>query len=451
MSVALTLAFRFLMARLYLDTLINKTTRRKIKSALDTLPEGIHGVYEELMTRIKLQNPRDHVELAIRVLRWIFYVARPLTVDEIQHALATEHGDSDLDRDGIPNRDLLISVCAGMVMINDGSDTITLVHFTTQEYFQQSGKHLLGPANFDIASTCLNYLKFDALDDQILTCSTLDHASILPLLSDYPLLPYAAQHWGPHLRESYTTASIFQKDIDDLKISEYEDMALEILEDERKVSLLVWIMDYSNHKSRGTYFRERSQVYGLALASTFGLNKLLSRLIDSRASGSLDLNEVDSNGQNALHHAVLSSYTDTADVLLRAGAEINFKDTNGWTALHIASVQGDLEMVKLLFVHGADINLQDGYNATPLYRAAEHGAERVVKLLLSKGADVSTSNKYLQTALHRAADMGHIAVVELLLRAGADANGKDYFGFTPIYIALDQGHDDVVQRLRCSK
>ena len=55
------------MARLYLDTLVHKTTRRKIKSTLETLPEGLDSVYEELMIRIKLKNPKDHAELAIKV------------------------------------------------------------------------------------------------------------------------------------------------------------------------------------------------------------------------------------------------------------------------------------------------------------------------------------------------------------------------------------------------
>lgn len=88
------------MARLYLDALVTKTTR-KIKNALETLPKGLDSIYEELMNRVKLQNPHDHAELAIRVLGWIFYTARPLTVTEMQNALAVEHGDTCLDDDGI--------------------------------------------------------------------------------------------------------------------------------------------------------------------------------------------------------------------------------------------------------------------------------------------------------------------------------------------------------------
>lgn len=150
------------MARLYLDTLVKKTTRRKIKNALETLPEGLDSIYEELMNRVKLQNPHDHAELAMRVLGWICYTSRPLTVVEMQNALAVEPDDTCLDDDGIPNRDLLVSVCAGIVMINDNSDTISFVYYTAQEYFQRSGQRLLNHANRDIAATCLTYLHFDS-------------------------------------------------------------------------------------------------------------------------------------------------------------------------------------------------------------------------------------------------------------------------------------------------
>lgn len=64
------------MARLYLDTLVTKTTRRKIKTALETLPEGLDSVYEELIDRVQLQNPRDHAELAMQNNPLLGYTAQ---------------------------------------------------------------------------------------------------------------------------------------------------------------------------------------------------------------------------------------------------------------------------------------------------------------------------------------------------------------------------------------
>jgi hypothetical protein len=419
------------MARLYLDTLMHKTTRRKIKNALETLPEGLDSIYEELMIRIKLQNPKDHAELAVKALGWIFYTVRPLTVTEIQHALAIEQGDPDLDQDGIPNRDLLISVCAGMVTINDNSDTISLVHYTTQEYFQRSGKHLLNDANRDITIVCLTYFHFDAFSS--LPADVASPETIVHLLSGHPLLGYAAQHWGDHLKEA----------CDETTIEE----AVRLLGNKDRVYLITLVKDYADNLAKGTYFRPRKDVLGLALASSFGLSAVTSELIQRGAS----VNRADSNGQTALHRAVQNGHTNTTALLLDNGAEINSKDLAGWTPLHQASAKSDESIAKLLTERGAAVNTVDGYNATPLYRAAEAGAEKVVRILLNKHADVFIKNSYLQTALHRAADNGHITVVDLLLKHGADPNTKDHYGYTPFYRAADQGHEDVAELLRSFK
>ncbi|KAM0463933.1 hypothetical protein ACHAO4_000658 [Trichoderma viride] len=418
----------FLMARLYLDTLVKKTTRRKIKTALETLPEGLDSIYEELMNRVKLQNPHDHAELAMRVIGWIFYTSRPLTVTEMQNALAVEPGDTCLDDDGIPNRDLLVSVCAGIVMINDNSDTISFVHYTAQEYFQRSGQRLLDHANRDIAATCLTYLHFDSLSCD--ATNVTSHDAFLTLLQNNPLLGYAAQHWGNHLRQ-----------ISDEEINE---QAIGLLNDRNKVHLIAWLKEYADNLVKGTYFRPRAQVSGLTLASSFGLTVVASSLISSGSS----LHERDSNGQTALHHAVENGHTDTAALLLDMGAKINSRDLDGSSPLHQASTNADEETAKLLILKGTDVNAVDGYNATPLYRAAEAGDEVVTRLLLDANADLLVKNSYLQTALHRAADRGHLAIVDLLLKHGANVKAKDHYGYTPFYRAADQGHEDVAKLLQ---
>jgi hypothetical protein len=126
---------------------MHKTTRRKINTAPKALPQGLDSIYEDRMIRIKLQSPKDHAELAVKALSCIFYTIRPLTVTEMQHASIIEQGDLDLDEDGILNRDLLIPVGAGMVMITDNSDTISLVHYTTREYFPSCRRKRSGNYN----------------------------------------------------------------------------------------------------------------------------------------------------------------------------------------------------------------------------------------------------------------------------------------------------------------
>ena len=88
------------------------------------------------MDRIEGQR-YNQKELAKEVLSWITCAKRPLTTSELQHALATQVGDSKLDKDNLSDVEDIVSVCAGLVTIDDESGIIRLVHYTTQEYFEE--------------------------------------------------------------------------------------------------------------------------------------------------------------------------------------------------------------------------------------------------------------------------------------------------------------------------
>src|SRR5690242_15762414 len=106
----MTQSTRFLLARLQMDALMTKTSLRNVKRALNAFPEELDEVYNEALERIQTQNA-EHAQLATKVLYWIVYAARPLTTAEIQHALAVEPGDAYLDEDGLPEEQLVVSVC----------------------------------------------------------------------------------------------------------------------------------------------------------------------------------------------------------------------------------------------------------------------------------------------------------------------------------------------------
>lgn len=131
---------RFLLAQLHLDSLIGKRSPKAIKIGLEKLPKGSeaydHG-YKEAMERIEGQV-RDSQELAKQVLAWITCAKRPLTTSELQHALAVEYGESELDKENLPEIEDMVSVCAGLVTVDEESDVIRLVHYTTQEYFERT-------------------------------------------------------------------------------------------------------------------------------------------------------------------------------------------------------------------------------------------------------------------------------------------------------------------------
>jgi hypothetical protein len=103
---------------------------------LESLPDDINVTYDKIWERIEAQQP-DDADLAKRVIYWVVHAMRPVTVPELQHALAVEPGDTFLDMDNIAHEDLMVSVCAGIIIVRRESNTIGLVHSTTQKYFER--------------------------------------------------------------------------------------------------------------------------------------------------------------------------------------------------------------------------------------------------------------------------------------------------------------------------
>jgi hypothetical protein len=89
------------------------------------------------MERVERQGPNS-VQFAKQVLSWITCAKRPLTTMELQHALAVVIGESELDEDNLPEIEDIVSVCAGLVTIDNESGILRLVHYTTQEYFTRT-------------------------------------------------------------------------------------------------------------------------------------------------------------------------------------------------------------------------------------------------------------------------------------------------------------------------
>ncbi len=99
-----------------MDNLAKKLTRREVRTALNSLPKELDETYDQAMQRIQNQD-EGQAALAHKVLYWISYSLRPLTAAELQHALAVELGDDDLDEDGLYETELMVSVCAGLVTV----------------------------------------------------------------------------------------------------------------------------------------------------------------------------------------------------------------------------------------------------------------------------------------------------------------------------------------------
>ena len=321
--------------------------------------------YREVMTRIDRQPP-DSTKLAKDVLSWIFYAKRPLTTIELQHALAVEEGESELDEENLTEVEELASVCAGLVTIDKETSIIRLVHYTTQEFFKREQTMWFPEAQARIANTCTTYLAFSAFETGF--CGS--DADFEERLRLNPLYDYAALHWGHHMRES----SIY-------------DPAIEFLQSESKVSAAgqAFMAKYGGY--HGYSQTVRRQITGLHLIARFGLVELLGKTVKDEYS----LNYKDSYDQTPLFYSVRYGFKRDVSLLLQQkDVAADSKDKNGRTPLSHAAEYGHEEIVKLL-VQGEDgeADLKDDYNQTPLSFAAMYGHEEIVRLLLQQDVEAN--------------------------------------------------------------
>lgn len=126
-SAVLRLMFsRHLLARFHMDTLVTKTKRKDVRKALESLPPELDGTYDQTIERIRGQG-KDYSELAMQVLLWISSALRPLSPVELQYAIAIQPGMTELDDEDLDEQDLMVSVCAGLVILDARTDTLRFV------------------------------------------------------------------------------------------------------------------------------------------------------------------------------------------------------------------------------------------------------------------------------------------------------------------------------------
>jgi uncharacterized protein len=137
----------------------------------------------------------------------------------------------------------------------------------------------------------------------------------------------------------------------------------------------------------------------------------------------IDVNSPETDGTTALHWAVRVDDLDTADRLIKAGANVRTANRYGITPLYLAGVNGSAPMIEKLLKAGADANEVSNEGETALMTAARTGNVAAAKVLLDNGAKVDTKETWQgQTALMWAVAQKHPEMVKELIARGADVN-----------------------------
>jgi ankyrin repeat protein len=321
----------------------------------------------------------------------------------------------------------------------------------------------LEPAHVILAKTCLGVLI--RLDDRVDEDTVED---------DFPLAPYAAEHWVRHAQFKNVLSHIWEE--------------MEYLFDADKPCFSAWVrvhdIDVDPQESPllmfSNYPSNRSFPSSLYYAALCGFRELVGHLIINRQQpvnadgghfvsplaaalgrGHLDVAQllyehgadVDVRGyaeRTPLYGASCSGNIEIARWLLNRGAKLNFwDDYYMWTPLHLAAFVGHTEMTRLLLYHKADKNArtQNPEGEIPLHLASREGHLDIARLFLEHGVDVNVPDNHLSTPLHLASRDGQLEVARLLIENGANVDSRDSVGSTPLHLASRNGRINIARLL----
>lgn len=479
-----------------------------MRKALSSLPKELDGTYDQTMARIRSQSPQL-VLLAERVLGWISNARRPLSVEELQHALAVHPEDvcayrvlpgrfhthshfaqKNFDEDSVCTEEDLVSACAGLVTVDRESRVIRLVHYTTQAYFERVRSELFPNIQVGIVEACITYLEFEDLESFTRREECIEVSKRLH--SRYIFLNYAGTFWGHHARGN-TECSVGSR-------------IVRLLCNELRLTLACDLIDHDGMRSFGP-------APALTVLIHFGLERMMGSLNLSDASNmtvairyrhdipvfllvepdadwydngkyvnisssyfTLEGNEtmvrslnekgvnIDlgfDNGEFVFMWSLLkfsdAERGEPMSTLFELGAKFDPENIPYYTPLMYAVIVGDNVEILRLSRNGIDVNEKNERGRDALIYAALARYEVAVRALLKAGADVHSRDEDGMTPLIAACTRGHVKIAKLLIDNGADISACDIFGRTPISIASEASHTPLLRLLRgdgteeCSK
>ena len=362
---------RFRWAACQLDTLERCLDYDELTTALRSLPRDLNETYSRILTSI----PEGRRDKAIRILQFLTYSDRPLTVQEAVDAIAipldTHYRFDPKYRLPCPNE--IARFCSSLVSLvtrRPGEETVMeleLAHFSVKEYLTSENVpkpfrcRLSEPdARSCITRCCLAYL----------SCLRTEKP-IDKVRGQFPLAGYSAQYWMDHAKPAETIDGI-------------------------AVTIVDFFEDHAVYTIWGRLFNP-------------------------------DRPWDDSPKQNTACPLYFASYKGlnvTAQMLVEKGADVNAQGGDYGNALQAASVGGHQAVVQMLLEKGADVNAQGGLYGNALQAASAEGHQAVVQMLLEKGADVNAQSGDYGNALHAASVEGHQAVVQMLRRRLLQDEGR---------------------------
>ncbi|KAJ5760316.1 hypothetical protein N7520_007472 [Penicillium odoratum] len=423
----------FLLAELYANRLADLITISDAKHMLDELDtlltdsndgdvtraRALDDAYKEAMSRIMSQT-EQRSDLALRVLSWITCAKSPLSPSDLQYALAVEPGTRTLDEDRIASIEALVSLCSGLVVLDQKSHVVRLAHYTTQEYLDRTSSVWFPDAHIEIARVCVTYLSFDRFgffDSPILPTGTVNEArELMDKFLGTPLCRYATAFWGYHARNTAI---------------EEDQLILNFLQRLKPDSTYCWAL----RSCLSTMGSHDIILFSLQVAAHFGLAKSISKLsnISTEALPEVSLSEVIGHPTAltmALSTAARWGWRNVIKLLLDQGATI---DENTM----LVAVEGGAKDFLKLFIAKGPKDLLESCGLKLLERAVQNGEQDIVIILFNEG--VKPDSRRLTDLISTASELGYEDITEILLNAGGTPEP------TSLSLAIRGGYEGIVK------
>lgn len=457
---------------------LNAASIEEMDKAVRDIPEKLDEIYSDIVHNM---GPNSY-----KLLIWICFALRPLTVEEMAWAMQMRP-DSRCDsleefrnslEDQLDSKMMTRRVRAssgGLAEVTSDTNIVQFIHQSVKDFFIADGASVLanmtalvgvnsvqpnfvGMAHYWLSRFCIRSISIDEI-----VCDAVSAQG-----RGYPLLRYATASCLLHARES-AKRGISQRDL---------------------LEYFSWPSQAFMHRWTELYRSISDTVPGrmilpgqsTPMAHFFLQNDLVDpvlMLIENKHWTNDVIHQVDKKSRTLLSIAARTCQVDVVQCLLEKGASVNQRDAEKRTPLNYAMSESNLCIIEQLLRLGGTIGDYTGsefdffypYNKDHtgiaklllkyasnnaaisvflfrvLYMAINRGMSDLVELLLTRNFDPERLRGKSNPALNVAARGGHSRIVQQLMSAGSDIYDRDMTGCTALIRAAQGGHRKVIQQL----